>query len=832
MMLPIDKRNGLASILIFIGIHVLGQSFDRCTPINLTDTITINQCYANAQRFYDGHDYLKAASYFHEAEKIIPNCTEIVENLAACYWEHYQDCPIYDLKHMYRAKKYLELCLQDRFIPKSEKTQDQKCLNEINEVLDTKLVNKYYANGKYYGESLEGKRDGFGIFFYNNGQRYEGNWIEDKKEDLEGVLYDSKNKILYKGVFYNDEKYDYWKPDLVDEIDYWKSIENSDDTTVFQQYLDKYGETGLYNTEAHERIASTKMSNKHTYDSILDSIDIVINQFSIEAKKATEQGKLERNIIDVNYSLSGYYSLRTGSILYSRFGYYNGFGIKGVRLKDGVNGISSMRYTLGALYAPTNWLYVYAGGGVSIDSLRDNNSFNPTLESGLLFRLGAISLSTGFQVNNIIHNPSFDLNFGLGFNMHKTRISYAPFTYYVYSPMAPYGIMCAWYRNSISGYFKIQIPMYGEKIQDLIAPDYKDNPVRSSFTAGLTTSLNNWLGFYAGLGLGIYKDRIDDPIKNKGLDAEIGASLRITDVVSVSAGLHGVNMADNNRYLTYDVGIGICTWKAFLKRANHTIWEYSYSETANVGLMNGFIYEWYGYYNRIQLTNPFQENKQHNDSDKWNGSRYSMTVGPMIALTDWLFIHGGLGMGLYKKDNYEKSTDVGFETELGVSLRAWLFDVSFGPHWCRVGKDDAFLDYNLGIGINVPIWLGNSFFGNYGAPFGRFRYSGHTRFGMDFGVVGDVGGFYIGILEALPEPRLNISVGGILTPSALMHFSLGAGFGIYSDGANPALGFDLESMFTFVLWKFPVSIGVKLCRVGSPHMFIEPIYGLGGFQLE
>ena len=822
MMLAIDKRNGLTTILVFIGVQVIGQSFDLCSPVNLSDTSTINQCYANAQRFFNSRDYLEAAVYFHEAEKIMPNCTEIHKNLAACYWEHYQDCSTYDLRNMFRAKKYLELCLKERFIPKSDKTQYQKCLNEINEVLDTKLVKKYYHDGSYYGEMFKDKRDGFGIFFYNNGNRYEGNWIEDKKEDLEGVLYNSRNEILYKGVFYNDEKYDYWKPELVDEIDYWKSIEHSDDTTVFRQYLNKYGETGLYNTEAHERIASTESSSKHAYDSLSNSIDDVINQFGIEAKKATEQGKLERNIIDITYSLSGYYSLRTGSILHSRLGYYNGFGIRGAILKDGMKGINSMRYTLGALYAPTNWLYVYAGGGVSIDSLRNNDYINPTLESGLLFRLGVISLSTGFQVNNITHNPSFDLSFGIGLNIHKNRISYSPFTYYIYSPMAPYGIMCAWYRNSISGYFKIQIPMYGDKIQDLIAPHYKDNPVRNSFTAGITTSTNSWLGFYTGLGLGVYKDKLDDNTKEHGLDAEFGISLRATHYFSVTAGLHAVNITKKDRFLTYDIGIGISTWKAFLNRANHTIWEYSYSETAKVGLMNGFIYNWYGYYNRIQLTNPFQENKQHNDSDKWNGSRYSLTMGPMIALTDWLYIHGGIGMGLYRKDNYEKTTDFGFETELGVSLRAWLFDVSFGPHWCRVGKEDAFLDYNLGVGVNVLTWMSGAYDEDM---FMEYRYSRHAQFGLNIGMLYEVVGWYFGMQGGINPPafRMNLYAGAVFAPSALMHFKLGAGAGLY----GTQLGFDIEAMYSLVLWRFPVTIGLKICRVGSQNMFIEPIYGVG-----
>jgi hypothetical protein len=821
MRFPIDKRSSLASILIFIGIHVLGQSFDRCSPVKLSDTTTINHCYANAQRFFDSHDYLKAASYFHKAEKIIPNCPEILENLAACYWEHYQDSPTYDLKNMFQAKKYLEFCLHDRFIPKSDKTQYQNCLNEIVGVLDKILVQKSYGNGRYYGEMLNGKRDGFGVFYFNNGQRYEGLWIDDKKEDLEGVLYDSKNEILYKGVFYNDEKYDYWKPDLMDEIDYWKSIENSDDTTVFRQYLNKYGETGLYNTDAHERIASTKMSNKHVYDSISNSIDNLINQFSIEAKKSTKLGKHWCNFIDNNYSLSGYYSLRTGSVYPSRWGQYSSFGTRGNVINEGIRGINSLRYTIGALYAPTNWIYVYAGGGLSIDSLNDNDHINPTADLGLLFRLGVVSLSTGLQIDDFLSNPNIDFSFGFGLNFHKNRSLYSPFTYYVYSPMAPYGIMCAWYRNRISGYFKIQIPMYGEKIQQLIAPDYKDNPARFSYTAGATTSLTSWLGFYAGLGMGVYKDKLDDKTKKQGLDAEFGISLRASHYFSVTAGLHAVNITEKDRFLTYDVGIGLNTWKLFLKRANHTIFEYSYSETAKVGLMNGFINNWYGFYNRIQLTNPFQENKQHNDSDKWDGSRYSLTAGPMIALTDWLYIHGGIGMGLYRKDNYEKSTDIGFETELGVSLRAWLFDVSFGPHWCRVGKDDAFLDYNLGVGVNILTWMGGGYEDDM---FMELRYSRRAQFGFNMGMLYDVGGWYFGMQGGIdPSFRMNLFAGAVLAPSALMHFKLGAGAGLY----GTQLGFDVEAMYSFVVFAFPVTIGLKICRIGSPNMFIEPIYGLG-----
>ncbi len=828
-------RTILVSVLLMVGLQVLGQSNDPCFPNHPSDTSIITQCYDNALYYFNHQDYLKAASYFHETEKVIPNCTEIIENLATCYWEYYQNCSTYDLKYMIRAKKYLELGMLDRFVNQTDKSQYQNCLNELNSVLDKKLVSRYYNDGRYYGEMKGNSRDGFGVFYYDNGMRYEGLWDNDKKADWEGELYDSKNNLLFKGVFLNNEKRNDLNTNYREEIEYWKSIEDSNNATVYREYLRKYGETGLYKDEANKRIEILQSPAEPTNDVSLTSTITNTNQFISSFEALTRKDKFERSFIDVTYSLSGDLSIRTGSMYKSRWGFYHSFGINGnVQhiIKEKIDGINRIRFSLGGLYAPTSWMYVYGGAGVLVDSLKSNDNFKSAAELGLMFKLGSLSLSTGFLVNGITRSPSFDMNFGVGFNLHSYRISHVPFTYYIYSPTAPFGVMCAWYKNSFAGYFKIQTPVYIDKIHNLIDPEYKDKPVRYSFTAGMTTSLSSWLGFYAGLGMGMYKDKLDGQIKNKGLDTEIGVSIRISDAFSLSAGLHGVNMTNKDRFLTYDIGIGTSTWRAFLKRANHTIWEYSFSETANVGIMNGFIYDWYGYYNRIQLTNPFQENKQHNNSDKWQGSRYSLTWGPMLALTDWLFVHGGIGMGLYRKDNYEKTTDLGFETELGVSLRAWLFDVSFGPHWCRVGKDDAFLDYNLGVGVNLPLWLGNSHFGNHGAMFGRLRYSGYTRFGMDMGIVWDPVGFYVGFLEALPELRLNFSAGAVFTPSALMHYSLGAGFGIYSNGPDPALGFDLEAMFSFVIWKFPVTIGVKLCRLGSPYMFVEPIYGLGGFQLD
>ena len=46
------------------------------------------------------------------------------------------------------------------------------------------------------------------------------------------------------------------------EIKYWKSIAESDDTVAYREYLQRYGEDGLYKDEALTRIALLKTSGK------------------------------------------------------------------------------------------------------------------------------------------------------------------------------------------------------------------------------------------------------------------------------------------------------------------------------------------------------------------------------------------------------------------------------------------------------------------------------------------------------------------------------------------------------------------------------------------
>ena len=45
-----------------------------------------------------------------------------------------------------------------------------------------KLKLKKYKEAVYYGEYVEGKRQGQGIMMYHSGQRYDGEWYGDQRQ--------------------------------------------------------------------------------------------------------------------------------------------------------------------------------------------------------------------------------------------------------------------------------------------------------------------------------------------------------------------------------------------------------------------------------------------------------------------------------------------------------------------------------------------------------------------------------------------------------------------------------------------------------------------------
>ena len=65
----------------------------------------------------------------------------------------------------------------------------------------------YYKDGKvkYDGYINNGKVEGFGKYFYENGEYYLGDWLKGKKNG-KGILCYKNNTIKYEGDFVNDKK--------------------------------------------------------------------------------------------------------------------------------------------------------------------------------------------------------------------------------------------------------------------------------------------------------------------------------------------------------------------------------------------------------------------------------------------------------------------------------------------------------------------------------------------------------------------------------------------------------------------------------------------------
>ena len=63
-------------------------------------------------------------------------------------------------------------------------------------------------DGKYLGQIniATGNLEGRGVFIWNNGIKYIGNWKEGNMTG-EGVLFDKNNKLIFEGNYYNNKKY-------------------------------------------------------------------------------------------------------------------------------------------------------------------------------------------------------------------------------------------------------------------------------------------------------------------------------------------------------------------------------------------------------------------------------------------------------------------------------------------------------------------------------------------------------------------------------------------------------------------------------------------------
>ncbi len=61
----------------------------------------------------------------------------------------------------------------------------------------------YFAKGKYLGEAINGKRNGYGTMYYENGNVYEGFWKDDVINGFGVMLWKSQNK--YVGEWKNEQ---------------------------------------------------------------------------------------------------------------------------------------------------------------------------------------------------------------------------------------------------------------------------------------------------------------------------------------------------------------------------------------------------------------------------------------------------------------------------------------------------------------------------------------------------------------------------------------------------------------------------------------------------
>ena len=101
---------------------------------------------------------------------------------------------------------------------KMNKKFDELKFNNINQI--NKQDIKYTNGSRYIGQVVNGLREGKGIYYYNDGERYEGDW----KKEGKGIYY-FKNGNRFEGEFKNNNLegkgiYYYYNGDR--EIGDWK----------------------------------------------------------------------------------------------------------------------------------------------------------------------------------------------------------------------------------------------------------------------------------------------------------------------------------------------------------------------------------------------------------------------------------------------------------------------------------------------------------------------------------------------------------------------------------------------------------------------------------
>ena len=551
-----------------------------------------------------------------------------------------------------------------------------------------------------------------------------------------------------------------------------------------------------------------------------------------------DHGMLDRRFFLGTYSTRGNVGYMGGGMYDNSVGLYAGYqiGLENIYMYPDMRS-KSRRLSIGAAYAISDWWYVY-GGPALVETMTETDSLQTiSADLGFMFRFGGVSVLAGaeYDFKSLNNNPLF-FNFGFGFNLNNDNdIDLSQFSY-VFSPSAPLGLMWTKHNAGMGYYAKIQTGF----LENLWRSDYHKK--RYSLTAGANYHITDWMSLYMGAGVGAtqYYVAYDSSYTDFtwGADLETGLSFNIEDKVSLSLGAHRVNAFDKSKaYTEFDIAIG--STSLFKGRRSYfeerTIFEYTWSNTAPIGFMTGVIYDNHvGYYARIQRSDFSNDNLVNEDSDFWQGSRASLTMGPIFALANGFAIHGGLGAGRYRP-NLTLENKIGFEAEVGASLYLGPVSLSVGPHWCDIGGDNSFLDWNIGAGLALRDLYDMKYYSDFVTMI-KYTYTAGAPVGFELGGIMGVPGMYFGM--QFGENRFNTSLGLILSTSAFSQVQFGVGTGFYSKEEEDALkaddtkkqttiGIDFEVEYNLNLGPFPISVGTKLCRVGSDEFFVETMLGFG-----
>ena len=102
-----------------------------------------------------------------------------------------------------------------------------------------------------------------------------------------------------------------------EEIKYWKSIAESDDTVAYRQYLNRYGDDGLYKDEAITRIALLKASGKQAQTKSIECC------FYTEYKTCSDCAeyvvKFDSNLDKVWFKRTNYDTIRSNLAVSKKF---------------------------------------------------------------------------------------------------------------------------------------------------------------------------------------------------------------------------------------------------------------------------------------------------------------------------------------------------------------------------------------------------------------------------------------------------------------------------------------------------------------------------------